>query len=123
MVWMILYLIFQPIEAEGGRVAALGGVSENPNLEFAIHACSVAKRENADFILAIGGGSVIDTAKSVSVGYENPELLWDYYKGKAEPKGAVPIGTILTMAATASEANCTAVLSNECFRCQSDRQP
>ena len=75
--------------------------------------CIFAKEKQIDLLLAVGGGSVIDTAKAVSIGSCYSGKLWDFYSGKAVPEKALPIGVVLTMAATASEANCVSVLSNE----------
>ena len=101
------------IEKEGIHYVAMGGVQENPSLEFVARAIQFAKEQQVDAILAIGGGSVIDTAKSVSMGIKTDHSVWAFFEGKEEPKEAVPVGVILTMAATASEANPVAVLTNE----------
>lgn len=101
------------IEKEGIHHVAMGGVRENPSLEFVARAIQFAKEQQVDAILAIGGGSVIDTAKSVSMGIKTDHSVWDFFEGKEEPEEAVPVGVILTMAATASEANPVAVLTNE----------
>lgn len=87
-----------------------GGISENPTVHRAEEGCRLARRESVDFLLAIGGGSIIDAAKAISVGacYSGP--LWDLYDGSAQPQEALPLGVVLTMAATASEANRVSVL-------------
>ncbi len=98
---------------EGTEAILFGGITENPTVFAAEKAIRTAKEEEVDLLLAIGGGSVIDTAKAVSIGVKGNHPVWDYYTGQAVPEEALPIGVILTMAATASEANCTSVLSDE----------
>ena len=90
-----------------------GGIQENPVLSKAEEACRIVREEGVTLLLAVGGGSVIDTAKAVSLGalYDGP--LWSLYQQAAEPTRALPIGVVLTMAATASEANCVSVLRND----------
>lgn len=105
--------IEKEIETAGICCVSMGGIQENPSLEFAERAVQFAKEEQADVILAIGGGSVIDTAKAVSLGVKTERSVWEFFDGKCEPEAAIPVGVILTMAATASEANPVAVLTNE----------
>ena len=101
------------IESCGGICERYGGITENPVLSTAEKICIFAKEKQIDLLLAVGGGSIIDTAKAVSIGSCYSGKLWDFYSGKAVPEKALPIGVVLTMAATASEANCVSVLSNE----------
>ena len=68
----------------------------------------------ADFLLAVGGGSVIDTAKAIAHGTANPETdLWDFWSGKKELKKSLPVGVILTLPAAGSETSDSSVLTNE----------
>ena len=90
-----------------------GGVSENPTLSFVRKAVTLVKKEHVDLILAIGGGSVIDAAKAISLGACADQDVWDFYDRKAIPERSMPVGVILTAAATASEANCVSVLIND----------
>ena len=90
-----------------------GGITENPLVSTAEEAVALAKKEHIEVLLAVGGGSVIDTAKAVSIGVPSDAPVWDFYTGAKTPSKALPLGVVLTMAATASEANCTSVLSNE----------
>lgn len=101
------------LEAEGILCDTFSGITENPCLSQVREACRLVKKTGADMLLAIGGGSVIDFAKAVSIGSSEPEKLWDYYEQKEVPREALPLGVILTMAATASEANCVSVIRNE----------
>ena len=90
-----------------------GGIRENTSIGFVRNAISVAKLQRVEILLAIGGGSVIDTAKAISVGVCCDADIWDVYTGKTAPEKAMPVGVILTAAATASEANPVSVLWNE----------
>ena len=109
----LLPAIEKDIESCGGTCERYGGITENPLLSTAEKICSFAKEKRIDLLLAVGGGSAIDTAKAVSMGSCYSGKLWDFYSGTSIPEKALPIGVVLTMAATASEANCVSVLSNE----------
>ena len=87
-----------------------GGVEANPKVEFVRNA--LAKDYDIDFILAIGGGSVIDTAKSISVSYKTNIDPWEFNAKREVPKKALPIGVILTIAAAGSEMSNSCVISN-----------
>ena len=101
------------LDAEGISWNTFCGITETPLRSTAAAACQAAREWQADVLLAIGGGSVIDLAKAVSIGCANDCSLWDYYEHQAVPDKALPLGVILTMAATASEANCVSVLQND----------
>lgn len=91
-----------------------GGVKPNPRLAFAEEGVKRALAFQADFILAVGGGSVIDTAKAIAHGTANPdEKLWDIWTKKAPLVKSLPIGVVLTIAAAGSEMSDSAVLTNE----------
>ncbi|MCI8280187.1 MAG: iron-containing alcohol dehydrogenase [Lachnospiraceae bacterium] len=109
----LLKEITDQLEAHGVAWETFGGIQENPRLLEAEAACSLVKEKNIDVLLAIGGGSVMDLAKAVSIGCFQEESLWAFYEGKAVPHKAIPLGAIPTMAATASEANPVSVLQNE----------
>ena len=94
------------------QVIEFGDIEENPTLAKAEEGCRLARTENIDMLIAIGGGSVIDTAKAISVGVHYEGSLWDLYEGSRAVSSALPIGVVLTIAATASEANCVSVLHN-----------
>ena len=87
-----------------------GGVEANPKVEFVRN--TLAKDYDIDFILAIGGGSVIDTAKSISVSYKTNIDPWEFNAKREIPKKALPIGVILTIAAAGSEMSNSCVISN-----------
>lgn len=102
------------LEEESISYMTVGGVKPNPVLSFAEEGVKKACEFRADFILAIGGGSVIDTAKGIAVGSANPEYaLWDIWSGKVKVKKALPTGVILTLSAAGSEMSSSAVLTNE----------
>lgn len=90
-----------------------GGVQANPSVELSQSAADVCKSEQVDCILAIGGGSVVDSAKAIALGACSSSSIWDIYSGKSSmPDRALPIGAIITIPATGSEANGVSVLSN-----------
>jgi alcohol dehydrogenase YqhD (iron-dependent ADH family) len=91
----------------------LPGVRPNPTLGFAREAIELFRRERLDAIVAVGGGSVIDTAKAVAAGVPYRGDVWDFFIGAAKVKEAVPLTTVLTLAATGSEMNDGGVLTNE----------
>ena len=91
----------------------LGGVKPNPRISLAREGVKIFADENLDFILAVGGGSVIDTAKAVGYGVFGACDPWDFYCGKRVPAGSAPVGVILTMAAAGSEMSDSSVLTNE----------
>ena len=90
-----------------------GGVQSNPTLSFVKKAILDFKEENLDVIVAVGGGSVIDTAKAIAAGVYYDGDVWDLFEGKAKVERAVPITTVLTLAATGSEMNSGGVITNE----------
>ncbi len=91
----------------------LGGVKPNPLLSKVIEGVEVAKKNKVDFILAVGGGSVIDTAKAIACGYYHSENLWDFFERKAFPEKALPIVAIPTISGTGSELNEVSVITHD----------
>lgn len=91
----------------------LGGVQANPTLAMAREGIELGKKEGADFILAVGGGSVIDSAKCIADGIANPDVdVWKFYMKEETPKAALPVGVILTLSATGSEMSASSVITN-----------
>ncbi|MDO5725355.1 MAG: iron-containing alcohol dehydrogenase [Tissierellia bacterium] len=92
-----------------------GGVVANPRLSMVKQGMEIVKRENIDFILAVGGGSVIDSAKAISAGHAYDGEIWDMFIGKAEvpEKGLLPLGVVLSFPATGSEDSTGCVINNE----------
>ena len=104
--------IMEQLESVGVQVAEFGGVSPNPVLSHALQAIEAARKEKVDFIIAAGGGSVIDEAKAVAAGTPGDSELWDYYTRNASIKKALPIIAVQTLPATSSETNQAGVLTN-----------
>lgn len=89
------------------------GIKSNPIVQDAEEATKLAKSENVELIIAIGGGSVIDTAKAVAMGFYVDHSVWDFYLQKvAQPTQALPLINILTLAATGTEMNSATVLQD-----------
>lgn len=100
------------LQEAGLPYVTLGGVVPNPRLSKVYEGIEICRREKVDFILAVGGGSVIDSAKAIGYGITNPGDVWDYYSGKA-PQAWAPIGAVLTIAAAGSEMSNASVITNE----------
>ena len=104
----------QSLKDAGIPYATLGGVVPNPHLGKVYEGIELSRKEGVDFILAVGGGSVIDSSKAIALGLANPEDdVWDYYIGKKRTERALPIGCILTIAAAGSEMSNGSVITNE----------
>ena len=91
----------------------LGGVVPNPLSGLVYEGISIVKEKNIDFILAVGGGSVIDSAKAIALGGKYDGDFWDFYSGKATFSDAVPVGTVLTIPAAGSEGSGDSVITHE----------
>lgn len=91
----------------------LGGVQPNPRSGLVYEGIELCKKEKVDFVLAVGGGSVIDSAKAIAAGSLYDGDFLDFYKGKATIERALPIGTILTIAAAGSEGSPNTVITEE----------
>lgn len=92
---------------------SLGGVKPNPRLSLVYEGIELCKNSGVDFILAIGGGSVIDSAKAIGYGVKNEGEIWEFYEKKRKPKDCLPIGAVLTIAAAGSEMSNSSVITNE----------
>lgn len=91
---------------------AVGGVQPNPLAEFAQKIVDDHKDQGFDFLIAVGGGSVIDTAKAVSYGLSDPQIpIWNYFSKKSVPTRNLPVGAVLTIAASGSETSDSAVMT------------
>mgnify|MGYP001122244682 CR=1 FL=1 len=91
----------------------LDGVVPNPRLALAKEGVELCKREGIDFILGVGGGSAIDSAKAIGYGVKYDGEVWDFYEKIAVAKDSVPVGVVLTLAATGSEMSNSCVITNE----------
>ena len=111
----LLDRVFDSLNEAGVDFVELGGVVPNPRLSKVYEGIELAKKENVDFLLAVGGGSVIDSAKAIAYAIANPDVadVWDFYMGKAVPKACAPVGVILTIAAAGSETSNSSVVTNE----------
>ena len=102
------------LKAAGIPYELLGGVQPNPRLSRVREGIALAKETDADFLLAVGGGSVIDTAKAIGYALANPEFdIWDLFMGKAAAKACAPVGAVLTISAAGSETSNSCVITNE----------
>ena len=101
------------MDAQGIAHVTLGGVKPNPRDTKVYEGIELAKREGADFVLAVGGGSVIDTAKAIAHGLKYEGDFWDFFCRKASPKETTPFGVVLTMAAAGSESSNSCVITQE----------
>lgn len=91
----------------------LGGVVPNPRLSLVYEGIELAKREGVDFILAVGGGSVIDSAKAIGYGVANGGDVWDFYDHKRKAEGCLPVGVVLTISAAGSEMSDSSVITKD----------
>ena len=102
------------LEEAGLEYMTVGGVKPNPRLSFAREAVKKSIEFGTDFVLAVGGGSVIDTSKAVAHGTANPDTdIWEFWSKKQTVKRSLPVGVVLTLAAAGSETSDSAVLTNE----------
>ncbi len=91
----------------------LGGVQPNPNETLVYEGIELCRKKNVNFILAVGGGSVIDSAKAIATGVPYKGDFWNIFEGKVEVNKVLPVGTILTIPAAGSEASSSMVITNE----------
>ncbi len=94
------------------NITILENIKSNPELSKVYEGIELVKEKKCSFILAAGGGSVIDTAKAIAIGSQYDGDVWDFYSGEEKPVKALPLGVILTIAATGSEMNPITVLTN-----------
>lgn len=109
----LLDRVAKSLEKAGIDYIMLGGVVPNPRLSLVYEGITLCKQEGVDFILAVGGGSVIDSSKAIGYGIANDCDVWDFYAKRAIPQACAPIGTILTIAAAGSEMSNSSVITNE----------
>lgn len=110
----LLERIFASLKEFGIAYAELGGVVPNPRLSKVYEGIRLCRQEKIDFIIAVGGGSVIDSAKAIGYGVMNEGDVWDLYTGTQLPiNGCLPIGAIVTIPAAGSEMSNVSVITNE----------
>ncbi len=108
----LLDRVKQSLTEAGIGFTELGGVKPNPRSGLVYEGIELCRKEKVDFILAVGGGSVIDSAKAIAAGVPYDGDFWDFYSGKPIEK-ALPVGTVLTIAAAGSEGSGDSVITNE----------
>lgn len=102
----------QSLTSEGITFVELGGVKPNPRSGLVYEGIELCRKEHVDFVLAVGGGSTIDSSKAIAAGAVYEGDFWDFYTGKPVTK-ALPVGTILTIAAAGSEGSPNSVITKE----------
>lgn len=101
------------LDAEKIAWVELGGVKANPELPLVRQGIELCRKEGVDFVLAVGGGSVLDSSKAIANGVANPDVdVWDFNLGKAQPKATLKKGCILTLSAAGSEMSNSCVITN-----------
>ena len=106
-------IVSKSLAAHGIQFVECGGIVSNPVLSKVREAIALARDSRVDAILSVGGGSVLDSAKATAAGFLHNGDVWDLFIGKAAIEGALPVFAILTLAATGSEMNSNAVVTNE----------
>lgn len=101
------------LRAAGIKIYEYGGIRANPVVEDVDNAAAIGRRKHVDMIVAVGGGSVIDTAKMISVTIPVEHSAWEFMEGQKKPRSAIPVIAVLTLAATGSEMNQYAVIQND----------
>jgi alcohol dehydrogenase YqhD (iron-dependent ADH family) len=101
------------LENSGLEVFELTGVKPNPRVSLVREGINLARKKGIDFILALGGGSVIDSSKAIAIGVPYAGDVWDFFSGKAEVTETLPVGVVLTIPAAGSESSGSAVITNE----------
>ncbi|QQE80187.1 iron-containing alcohol dehydrogenase [Alicyclobacillus sp. SO9] len=96
----------------GVEILELAGVEPNPRLTTVQKGINICRSEGVELVLAVGGGSVLDCSKAIALGTKYNGEVWDIYSKKVRPEEALPLGTILTLAATGSEMNAGGVITN-----------
>lgn len=109
----LLDRVYASLDAAGITYVSLGGAVPNPRLSLVYEGIELCKKEGVDFILAVGGGSAIDSAKAIGYGVKYDGDVWDLYLKKEIPTDMLPLGVILTIAATGSEMSNSSVITNE----------
>ncbi len=105
-------VVINALKGNDIEVVELGGVEPNPKLNFIRNAIKIAKQEKVEFILAVGGGSVIDSCKYTALGAKTETDVWEFSMGRSKPVDALPVGCILTISAAGSEMSNSSVVTN-----------
>ena len=105
--------VVKSLKDAGLSIIELPGVKPNPRLSLVREGIEICRKQNIDFVLAVGGGSSIDSAKAIAMGTLYDGDVWDIFIGKHTPTKALPVGTVLTIPAAGSEASTASVITNE----------
>ncbi len=105
--------VIKSLKDSGIQYIELAGVKPNPRLDLVKEGIDICRKNSIKFILTVGGGSVIDSAKAISMGVPYEGDVWDFYSGKAVAQTALPIGVVLTIPAAGSETSPSTVITNE----------
>ena len=108
----LLDRVKKSLDGEGVSYVELGGVKPNPRSGLVYEGINLCRKEKVDFVLAVGGGSTIDSAKAIAAGAVYDGDFWDYYEGKLVEE-ALPIGTVITISAAGSEGSPDSVITKE----------
>lgn len=110
----LLDLVKESLKEEELYFQELGGIVPNPHLDKVYEGIEIGKNEGIDFLLAVGGGSVIDTAKAIAYGLGEPEKdVWELYEHTRKARKCLPVSSVLTIAAAGSETSRSSVITNE----------
>ena len=109
----LLDVVRQQLRDNGVEFIELGGVVPNPLLSLVYKGIELCRQQHVDFILAVGGGSVIDSAKAIGYGVPYDGDVWDFWEGKAKPAQCLPIGAVLTIPAAGSEMSSSCVVTKD----------
>ena len=109
----LLDRVCRSLEESGVAYVTLGGVKPNPRLSLIREGIRLGRQEKVDFLLAVGGGSVIDSAKAIAYGLAMEGDVWDLYSKKAQARACLPLGSVLTIAAAGSETSNSSVITND----------
>lgn len=105
--------VVSSLQAAQMEFCELGGVQPNPRLSLVREGIALCQKNGLDIVLAVGGGSAIDTAKAIAMGVAEDGDVWDFYIGKRVAEKALPVGVLLTIPAAGSEASVGSVITNE----------
>ena len=104
--------VYRVLSNAGANIVELGGIEPNPRVDTAEKGIRICRDTGIDFILAVGGGSVIDCVKLIAAGAKTEAPAWDIVTRQTKVREALPFGVVLTLAATGSEMNSGSVITN-----------
>jgi alcohol dehydrogenase YqhD (iron-dependent ADH family) len=114
----LLDRVEESLGRQGIAFVEKGGVKPNPRLSFVYEGARLGRKEKVEMILAVGGGSVIDTAKAIAYALANEGDVWDFYDFKRKASACLPVGVVLTIAASGSELSNSSVITDERTNCK-----